>query len=315
LPVSAAWNWCWIPVLQGTFLKVRYLREVERLQAFLEADGRFDMALSLADYAKLVNRLMDGRPGEPLQLPEEDYLLQEYLGLSRQPAVDALADPSYSRVRILVRHGLSESGAVLEAVAAIRDFVQRELDPALRLRITGDAWISAIAADSMAVGQAESLLLMVGVIFLLVSGLFLELKAGLLALLPNLLPVLSMFAVMALVGLPLSTATAMVAVIAIGVSVDDTLHFLVRYNQEMKVSPSHKLAVLTTLEEEVRPMLSTSLALAAGFLVLLLSSFPPPRTAAAGHLAGKYPAPGGSALLGASPCPPSRRRGIYCLVQ
>jgi predicted RND superfamily exporter protein len=261
--------------IEGTFQRLRYLEQVQRLQQFLQQDDRFDKVLSLVDYAMLLNRLMDGRPDDPLELPVEDYLLQEFLALAGREQVRPLVNEDYSRLRLLVRHGLTGSDEVLAAVRDIENFAAGHLDSALAVRVTGSSYLSALAADSLAVGQAQSLLLMLLVIFLLVALLFVDLRAGLIALLPNLLPVLIVFAVMALAGVPLNTGTAMVAAIAVGISIDDTMHFLVRYRQEMRQSPSYRLAVFSTLEEEVRPILSTSVALAMGFGVLWLSSFPP----------------------------------------
>jgi predicted RND superfamily exporter protein len=261
--------------IEGTFLRLRYLEQVERLQAHLQADPRFDKVLSLVDYVKLLNRLMDGAPDDPLELPAEDYLLQEYMALTGHDRVKPLADKEYGRVRLLLRHALTGSEEVLRAVRDIEAFAAENLDPALRVRVTGSSYLSALASDSLAVGQAESLGLMLVVIFVLVSLLFVELRAGLIAIAPNLLPVLLVFAVMALADVPLNTGTAMVAAIAVGISIDDTMHFLVRYRQEMRQSPSYRLAVFSTLEEEVRPILSTSVALAVGFAVLWFSSFPP----------------------------------------
>ena len=92
---------------------------------------------------------------------------------------------------------------------------------------------------------------------------------------PNVLPIMILFGVMGFAGIPLSTGTAMVAAIAVGICVDDTIHFLMRYHQEIAVQPTTEEAIRAAMEEEARPIMSTTAALTLGFGVLALSSFPP----------------------------------------
>lgn len=69
----------------------------------------------------------------------------------------------------------------------------------------------------------------------------------------------------------------MAAAIAIGIAVDDTLHFMLRYNQELKFVKSHAQAMRNTIYSESLPVLATSIALIAGFLVFSFSTFEPIR--------------------------------------
>ena len=66
---------------------------------------------------------------------------------------------------------------------------------------------------------------------------------GLLAAAPNIFPVILLFGLMGYAGIPLNVGTAMTAAIAIGIAVDDTLHFMLRYNQELRTSKSQTLAM------------------------------------------------------------------------
>ena len=76
------------------------------------------------------------------------------------------------------------------------------------------------AADSLMKGQISSLLLILFIIFVLFSVLYTSWLAGLLSLVPNIIPILLNFGLMGLLGVPLNPGTAMVAAIAIGVAVD-----------------------------------------------------------------------------------------------
>jgi CRP-like cAMP-binding protein len=98
---------------------------------------------------------------------------------------------------------------------------------------------------------------------------------GLLAALPNIFPLVVLFGVMGYAAIPLNVGTTMAAAIAIGLAVDDTMHFMLRYNQELRSSKSQLRAMRMTIRGEALPVIATSVALMAGFLVFALSDFAP----------------------------------------
>lgn len=261
--------------IEGTFLKTRYLGELRELQQFLAGVEGIDASLSLADYVGLVHRVMEERIDGRLTLPEEDDVVREYLYLGGHERVRALVSPDYAAARILVRHRLRESAALDRALTELRDFAQRQVDPALEVRVTGEAILTQRAAEALGRAQGQSLAVMVLVIFGVIAVLFLDARAGLVAVLPNLLPIAVLFGVMGLGGIGLNTATALVAAIALGICVDHTIHFMVRYHGRSRASGDETAALTETIGAEWLPILSASLALALGFGALALSVFPP----------------------------------------
>ena len=91
--------------------------------------------------------------------------------------------------------------------------------------------------------------------------------------LPNVLPIVVFFGVMGWVGVELNLATSIIGAVALGISVDDTIHYMTRLNRIVKTSPTQRDALLLALQGVGRPMVATSLTLTAGFLVMLLSGF------------------------------------------
>jgi len=80
---------------------------------------------------------------------------------------------------------------------------------------------------------------------------------------------------MGLLGIPLSTGTAMIATIAIGIAVDDTVHNMVTYNRQLNEHHDERTAVVRTMTIQFRPIVFVSMALASGFVVLAFSRFVP----------------------------------------
>ncbi len=259
--------------IEGTFQKVRYLEEVEKIQQYLDKRQVFDKTLSFADFVKLTHQVMEGT-SEP-QLPLEDEVVQVYMEFVQADAVSSYVTPDYSSTRILVRHHIGETSLLKQEFEALNYFIKHDLKTSMKVTLTGDSVLNSNAADAMAVGQIQSLVLMVVVILFLVSLLFVDFRAGLIALIPNVFPVVVLFGVMGYFNIPLDTGTTMVAVIALGICVDDTIHFLSRYHFFTRGASDVEKALQQTVEHEATPITTTSLALALGFSTLMLSSFQP----------------------------------------
>ena len=261
--------------IEDTFIRLRYLDAVEALQRYLNESGDFDKTTSFVDYIQVINQVMDGLDPDEFYLPEEDGLVREYLLFVSRDKVKPYINEQFTQTRIIARHNISSSDELKRVVASIEQFAEDELLPGLGLIVTGDAVLSKKAADRMVEGQVMSLLFMLLVIIVIISILFLDLKAGLVAVIPNLFPVVLLFGVMGYFDVTLNTGTAMVAAIAIGICVDDTMHFLVSYNQQMRNYDDPADGIRAAMQHEARPILSTSMALALGFGVLAFSDFPP----------------------------------------
>jgi hypothetical protein len=98
---------------------------------------------------------------------------------------------------------------------------------------------------------------------------------GFLSLIPNIFPIVVLFGIMGWTGISLNISTSLIAVLAIGIAVDDTIHFFSAFNEEMRATGSQEQAVRNATRRMGKPMIVTSVALCGGFLVVCLSSFAP----------------------------------------
>ena len=259
--------------IQDTFLKVRYLEEAVEIQDFIAEQGLSRSTTSFANYLSLLNGVFQEL--DIAVMPESDDEINELMIFLNHKHVKAYVSEDYSRLRILVRHHATSSQELKKFVSQLYEFIDANLDPGLEARITGSSVLTLSATESMIQGQLQSILLLLVIFIVIISVLFADLRVGLLAAVPNAFPVVVLFGVMGYADVPLNIGTAMAAAIAIGISVDDTLHFMLRYNQELKFSRRQTLAMHTTIANEALPVFSTSIALIAGFLVFTLSDFQP----------------------------------------
>jgi len=259
--------------IQDTFLHARYLGQLARLQTEVQALMPEASVTSFADYLTLLNRAFLEDPAA--SWPQSNDEIAELMLFLDHERVAAYVSDDYSRARIIVRHSISDT-AVLEArLDRIGELLEGTLDRGLSGRLTGDSVLALSATDSLVFGQLQSVLLIVALFVVIVSVLFTDLRVGLVAALPNLLPVVVLFGVMGYAGIPLNIGTAMAAAVAIGIAVDDTLHFMLRYNQALRGASSQAAAMRQTLRAEALPVFATSIALIGGFLVFTLSDFEP----------------------------------------
>ena len=259
--------------IQDTFLKVRYLEELVKIQDFVGKTELSRSTTSFADYLTLLNGAFQEL--EQASLPGSDEVVDELMIFLNYERVKAYVTEDYSRARILIRHDIASTRQLKTLVDDLQAFIDAELDPGLEANITGDSVLTLSATQAMIGGQLQSIFLLLLFFIAIISFLFTDLRVGLLAAIPNVFPVIILFGVMGYMEIPLNIGTTMAAAIAIGIAVDDTMHFMLRYNQELKSSKSQSLAMHKTIYEEALPVLSTSVALIAGFLVFSQSDFAP----------------------------------------
>ncbi len=257
------------------FLKPPNLAYVEKLQAYLRKQNWFDNCTSLTDYLKLINREMhEGKPAF-YKLPASEKTVAEYLLFLRRDEIASYVTGDYRHINIVVRHQIHSSRELNRVLDKLRGQIRKTFPPEMKVGITGEGILVNKAVDSIAAGQVESLFLILFVIFVLMSILFVNLKAGFLSLVPNLIPICLNFGIMYLLDIELNTGTCMVAAVAVGIAVDDTVHIMTTYYKHMREAQDQKKAMEETIRADVRPVLCTSLALALGFWIIGYSDFVP----------------------------------------
>jgi hypothetical protein len=181
----------------------------------------------------------------------------------------------FSKTNILLLTHISSSKDFLQIRDDIMAHVKSNFSNDLTWDVTGLGMTIAVSSHLLTEGQIKSLAITMVLVFGIMFALFLSLKVGLIAVVPNVFPIIINFGVMGWFGIELSMATSLIASIAIGLAVDDTIHYLVRYNLEFKTDLDEKRAIKDTLTHVGRPITFTTVTICVGFSVLLFSSFKP----------------------------------------
>jgi hypothetical protein len=176
---------------------------------------------------------------------------------------------------LIVRTNLSGSREVASFVEAVNTFAAMRFSPQFTVTPTGTVVLINRSADILAWGQISSLWQVFVVLLVLMAILFLSLRVGFLSLVPNIFPIIVLFGIMGWAGISLNISTSLIAVLAIGIAIDDTIHFFSAFNEQMRATGSQEEAVRKATQTMGKPMIVTSVALCGGFLVVCLSSFAP----------------------------------------
>ncbi|REJ87373.1 MAG: hypothetical protein DWQ34_25200 [Planctomycetota bacterium] len=143
--------------------------------------------------------------------------------------------------------------------------------------LTGDAYLNTIAMNAVIHDLFYSLLTASLIIFATIALIFRSLRTGLIAAIPNLTPLALTLGYMRLRGYDMNVGNVIVFTISLGIAVDDSIHFLFRFREEMKRTGCVEEAVVRTFEGTGRAIVITSILIVAGLAVLLFSDFVPTR--------------------------------------
>jgi predicted RND superfamily exporter protein len=257
------------------------LRRMDQLTGELEKLAFVKKASSLVDYVKRVNReLNDGRP-EAAVVPDDAGVIAQELfvfGLADEGRVelDRVVASDYSNAQISVKLASMSSDLVFEQIL-IAETRAREIFAGSNVKatVTGSGRLFSTLDHYLVTSQISSFATAFIAVFGVIFIVFRSWRFGLLAIIPNLFPVLAVFGVMGWWGISLNVATIMLASVALGVVDDDTIHFISRYRKDTSAGMSSAQAIEEATAHEGRASLTTAIINSAAFGVLAFSEYRP----------------------------------------
>ncbi|MCO6161999.1 RND family transporter [Flavobacterium sp. NRK F7] len=262
-------------------LKSATLKRINELQETIEEIPELSKPVSLVNLLKYAKQTYYNGNPEYYELPtkQEEAFILSYIknstGKGKENLLKSYIDSTGQFVRIttFMRDiGTDKMKHTEERLAQKIDklFPKERYDVA----ITGKAYIFEKGTHYLVHNLVISLLFAIFLISLLMAYLFRSFKMIIISLLPNILPLIITAGLMGFLGVPIKPSTILVFSIAFGISVDDTIHFLAKYRQELIANNWRiKKSVYNTVKDAGVSMLYTSVVLFFGFSVFTLSSF------------------------------------------
>jgi hydrophobe/amphiphile efflux-3 (HAE3) family protein len=240
---------------------------------------------SIVDFHQSARAALLGDPEAREEMPDSpDQIRQLHLLVAGSP--DDESGPNqfitrdFAHTRVLLR--VSDVGArrQLELADDLRVKLREHFGQFddIDYRITGDAYVASVALDSFIRDLLYSLLFASLVIFAMMTTVFRSLKIGLVSMIPNAAPLVITAGYMGLQGINLNSTTVIIFAIGLGIAVDDTIHVLARFGEEMRAEDNDvREALMATYFGAGRAIMLTSVLLLIGLGVLLMSDFIPTR--------------------------------------
>ena len=256
---------------------VAYLTKLDKLSTFLRAQPEVSHIRSLSDTIKRLNMNMNGDDPAFYRIPETDeeasqflFLYELSLGYGMDLTDQINVDRSSTRVSAFVGY------ATTRQLITLDNKIQGWFDanaPELKSPVTGQThvytMISARDVPSMLQGTSLALVFISFVIFLVLRNL----KLGIVSLVPNLLPALMGFGLWGYMVGNVTLAVSIVVAMTLGIVVDDTVHFMLKYANARKRGESAEDSVRYAFKSVGMALTVTSLGLVIGFAILGQSGF------------------------------------------
>lgn len=255
------------------------LQKINRLQKELAQFPNLSKATSIVDMLKFANQGMHGGEEKYYIVPNVVDISEivEYLPKSdgHGSIIKSMVDSNYRVARVSVQMadiGNIEMKKLTAAARAKVDsiFPKEEYD----VKITGTSLIFLKGNDYLIDNLIQSMLYALIIISIMMAFLFFSWRMVLIALIPNLIPLLITFGIMGFFGIRLKPSTIIVFSIAYGIVVDFTIHYLAKYRHSLKKHNwEMKYAIPESLAEAGPSIIYTAVALFAGFIIFAASSF------------------------------------------
>lgn len=258
----------------GAFREPEALWAVERLQTAADAIPLVSRTHSMADMVRVLNRALSEDDPAAERIPDTGPAVAELVFMAPKEHLERYASPDHSRANVVVRTEAVGTAQVRSVVDALEGaVVAAAFPPSIEPTVTGNALLLARSADGIADGQPRSVGVAILACLAIASIGLRSLRLGLVAMTPNVVPVLFFFGLLGAGVAPLSLPTSLIGCVALGITVDDTIHFLARYSAERARGLDPAEATEVCERRVGRANLVTCVALIAGFLVVALSSF------------------------------------------
>lgn len=255
----------------------KFLKEVLLLEDYLDSAYGVSQMTSPTTAFKFINKVSRNGREDFYRFPEKESrfkYLQKMLNKQADSSMRFLIAPEAQLARINGRIKDPGSFEMLKRNEDLQAFVEQNINAGiLNYELTGTPVIIDKSSRYLSRNVILGLLVAFGVIALLMGFLFRSIKMALLSLVPNIFPIVLTAGCIGYLGIPLNMSTALIFTIAFGIAVDDTIHFLSRYKQEMNRGIQNFWAIRRTFLSTGKAIIITTIMLIGGFGSLILSDF------------------------------------------
>ena len=262
-------------------MNAAFIRKVQQLEDTLALYNEFSEPLSIAEVVKFARQGFYNGKREQFKIPNNNEFgfIMRYMPETKGGELPAIVTQYMDKEMQCTRISVQMANVTTPKIDSISRSLVPKIDQIFPKEkydvvMTGSAMVTLQGTNYLIVNLSRSLLLAFIVIALLMTITFHKFKMVIISLIPNLIPLLFTAGVMGYCGIPLKMSTILVFSIALGISVDNTIHYLARYRLQMKMNNYDiKKSVMAAILETGPSMIYSASILICGFLIFAFSSF------------------------------------------
>ncbi len=254
------------------------LNRIESTAAYLEDLEENNViagkAWSLTTIIKETNRALHENQREFYTIPDNRNLIAQELLLFENSGSDDMedfTDSQFSKARLMVKLPFLNIVAYTGFFKEVHDYLQ-EMYPDVKVTVTGMSALMFRTITNAIASMGKSYVYALVVVTILMIILIGRVRIGLLSMIPNLAPIIVTLGIMGWFAIPMNLFTMLVGNIAIGLAVDNTIHFMHNFRRYFEQSRDAQSAVMETLHTSGRAMLITSCVLSVGFFIFMFAT-------------------------------------------
>ena len=224
-----------------------------------------------------MNRAINSGLNDYYKLPETPQMHEQFLeqvkisGMLENKEVQKFISDDLKRCRI---SGKMHDLGSYKVRKMEKSFLKKVPDfSTIDFRLTGSARLIDENVSYLSINTMQGLGLAIIVVALAFGLLYRSLKMVIIALIPNLIPMIAIAGIMGFTGIDIKISTSIIFTLAFGIAVDDTIHFLSRFKIEQRNGASTLYAIKRSFLSTGKAMILTSIILCAGFITMISSSF------------------------------------------
>ena len=247
----------------------------EKIYTFKGENYFIGKIISINDVIKEINKALNENRESEYRIPQDrDLIAQEFLLFENSGSDDLeeIVDSLFSRTRISIKAPWVDSVEYVELMDELEILLNNAFEGTATVSITGTLPILSDTITKSIKSSIESYMIAFGVIAVLMIILLGSFKLGLLSMFPNLTPIMIGLALMVVLDMPLDMFTILIGAIAIGMVVDDTIHFMHNFSRYYSQTNNVDEAILLTVNSTGRAIFVTSIVLSSGFFVFMFAS-------------------------------------------
>ncbi len=255
------------------------MEAIDSLQRILATYPELSRPLSVVEAMKYARQAFyRGDPGM-YSLPHrhDRNFIQSYLprgNMGSSNLLQSMVDSTMQKARISVQMANIGTRDIRRIQDELQPHIDSLFDPAENtVIITGTSVVYLKGTEYLVKNLLTSLAFAIVVISILMALLFSHVRMVIISIIPNLFPQVLTAAMMGYLGIPIKPSTILIFSIALGISVDNSIHFLAKFRQELQIRHSIKSAVLAAIRESGTSMVYTFVVLFLGFIIFTASSF------------------------------------------